>query len=355
MADLSNLDAAQTIKIAGSDTSGNETEFVSSTSGSLNVNVTNSTGASAVNIQDGGNSITVDGSVTAHDISNTVTTGTISALNGTVTLSSIAGVQSVLVAVSGTWGLLLRFEGETTSGTWESIYGTSVGSPSNYAAVVVANGNYIFNVAGYQGFRAKCITYTSGTINITMNASPKLWSVSSSQAGYWEVAQRDSIRKTYSVAVAALNVANNPTDIFTITGGSGVTTKITKIAISGTQTTAANRDVLLIKRSAANTGGTSTTPTIAGHLSSNGAASSVVRAYTANPSSLGASLGTVRASKVLIGTTTSATTEIVWQFANTPGQAIQLIGTSEVLAINLNGVTSAGNSLNIYVEWIEET
>lgn len=61
MADLSDINAAQTVKIVGNDATGVEQTPVQSLSdGSLKTNVANGSGASAVNIQDGGNSITID-------------------------------------------------------------------------------------------------------------------------------------------------------------------------------------------------------------------------------------------------------------------------------------------------------
>lgn len=66
MADLTDLQAAETVKIAGANPStGIENNYATvDASGNLAVTVNNASGASAVNIQDGGNSITVDGSVT---------------------------------------------------------------------------------------------------------------------------------------------------------------------------------------------------------------------------------------------------------------------------------------------------
>jgi len=49
------------------------TAALTSTGTSLNVNVTNASGGSAVNIQDGGNSITVDGTVAVSSVGGTVT------------------------------------------------------------------------------------------------------------------------------------------------------------------------------------------------------------------------------------------------------------------------------------------
>jgi hypothetical protein len=110
----------------------------------------------------------------------------------------------------------------------------------------------------------------------------------------------DTGKATYATTAVAFAYAASGTDIFTITGSATKTIRILRISVTGTQTTGAMRDVLLIKRSAANTGGTSATPTIAPYDSNSSAATAVVRNYTANPSALGASVGTIRAEKFFL-------------------------------------------------------
>lgn len=164
----------------------------------------------------------------------------------------------------------------------------------------------------------------------------------------------DNSKATYSASAVALGVASSPTDVFTITGSASKTIRITRLAVTGTQTTGAMRDVLIIKRSAANTGGTSATPTIASHDSTAAAATAVVRSYTANPSGLGVSVGTIRAQKLFISATTAVAGEFIMDWGPRNGQAVVLRGTSEVLAVNLNSVTSTGNSITVSIEWTEE-
>jgi hypothetical protein len=67
MADLSESQSSQAVKIAGANpSSGVETNFADvDASGNLSTKINNASGASAVNIQDGGNSITVDGTIAA--------------------------------------------------------------------------------------------------------------------------------------------------------------------------------------------------------------------------------------------------------------------------------------------------
>jgi len=165
---------------------------------------------------------------------------------------------------------------------------------------------------------------------------------------------RDGNIATYSASVTGLVAANNPTDIFTITGDTMRTVRVTYLEVTATQTTAAQRDIQILRRSTANTGGTSVTRTAVKHDTSGPpAAAATVRSYTANPT-LGTLVGTIRARKVFIATTSTNSDEFVLDFGTRPSKAIVLRDSSEVLAINLNGVSSAGNSFDISIEWTEE-
>lgn len=161
-------------------------------------------------------------------------------------------------------------------------------------------------------------------------------------------------KATYSASVNALAPALTPTDIFTVTGSATRTVKITKIQIDATATAAAVIAVFLPKRSTANAGGTSTAPTRVPLDSTNAAATATVLAYTANPTTLGTLVGNIRQEKLLVSTTTSSGETLLLQFGDTSGSPIVLRGTGEVLAFNLNAVSLAGGSINLFVEWTEE-
>ncbi len=175
----------------------------------------------------------------------------------------------------------------------------------------------------------------------------------------------DGQKATYSAAKVGLVPANSATDIFTITGAANKIIRITRIAITATTTSAtpAALDVLLLKRSTANSAGTSTgSPTPVPHDSANAAVSATVLAYTANPTT-GTLVGTALRNQKLFQTLATYTAtdfpakdQITWEFGNRPGaQAIALRGTGQVLAINLNGVTATATaSFDIDIEWTEE-
>jgi hypothetical protein len=164
----------------------------------------------------------------------------------------------------------------------------------------------------------------------------------------------DTAKATYSASAVSFSFANNGTDIFTITGSGTKTIRVTRIAVTGTQTTGAMRDVLLIKRSAANTGGTSATATAVPHDSTSAAATATVRSYTVNPSGLGTTVGTMRAEKFFLNAATAVSGSLIADFGPRYAQSIVLRGTGEVLAVNMNAVTSTGNSMTCTIEWTEE-
>jgi hypothetical protein len=129
-----------------------------------------------------------------------------------------------------------------------------------------------------------------------------------------------------------------------------------RIGFSAQETTAGVANVLLVKRSSANSGGTSAAATAVPNDSTNPAATATVLNYTANPTALGTAVGTVRAARIFIPTSGTDTSDFVneWDFGNIIGQAIVLRGTSQVLAINLNATTVTGGTWTCYVEWSEE-
>lgn len=143
------------------------------------------------------------------------------------------------------------------------------------------------------------------------------------------------------------------TDVFTITGSATKTIRITHIILSAVANTQIDVSTQLIKRSAADTGGTSTAPTRVPYDSTNLAATAVVAAYTANPT-LGTAVGTLATFKLSFVLTTSAAADILLEYGNRPTQAIVLRGAAQQLAINLNGTTITAGSLSITIEWTEE-
>lgn len=165
----------------------------------------------------------------------------------------------------------------------------------------------------------------------------------------------DGYKATYSTSISNLvPVATAATDIFTLTGSATKTVRVTRVTITGTQTTAAQVSILLVKRSTANTAGTSTANVAIPHDSTSAAATATSLSYTANPT-VGAAIGSaLRSRKVFVGTTTGNSDEYITDFGTRNSQSVVLRGTGQVFAVNLNGASIAGPSFNISIEWTEE-
>lgn len=162
-------------------------------------------------------------------------------------------------------------------------------------------------------------------------------------------------KATYAANIIALASVASATDIFTITGSATKTVKILRFGVSGIATAAASFVAQLIKRSTANTSGTSSAPAAVPHDSTSGAATATVLAYTGNPT-LGSTVGAVRSAYIGLTGTSGVTGGAIqeWLFSTANDQAVTLRGVAQVLALNLNGVTVTGGAFNVWVEWTEE-
>lgn len=160
---------------------------------------------------------------------------------------------------------------------------------------------------------------------------------------------------TYSAAITGLVVAAAATDVFTLRGSATKIVRVCQFSVSGTAGTALVANVQIIKRSTANTGGTSTAPVAVPNDSASPAATASALAYTANPTT-GTLVGVARTQKLLFDVTTGAgaSTSADYETHANGHRPLTLRGVAETLAINLAGVTLNTPSVNIYVEWTEE-
>lgn len=196
---------------------------------------------------------------------------------------------------------------------------------------------------------------TNGTINAGITADPP-----TNTASGLVVRNIPKIRETYGAASGNISVGTTATDVFTITGSASKTVYVHKITVTGNRTAHAHDLVQLIKRSTANTGGTSVTRTAVPYDSNNAAATATIRSYTANPT-IGTEVGVIYSRRVSFPVQTPSNAQgnggsvnpWVWEYSDI-GQPITLRGTSEVLAINLNGITITGGILQFSIEWSEE-
>lgn len=333
------------------------------------------------------------------------TSDSLSSFNDTVLLNThgVAGAEFLL---SGSWVGTVVAEGSLDG--FQNISNLSIVQTTGVITTsgVTSNGNYrILVVSNFTQIRLRMSAYTSGTANAIVNASQvtstqyvwqlnpanlnaqvvgnvasgatdsgnpvkiggtynsSLPTLSSGQRGDAQVDSNgrllavsipiDGTKDTFSACALAFTAANSATDIFTITGSASKTIRVTKIEITASQTTAGSNNVVVLKRSTANSAGTSTTLTNVKHDSNNASATATVRSYTANPTT-GTLVGNIRVDKMQIATALLTSQVITHDFGNRPSQSIVLRGTGEVLAINLNATTITGNNFNIFIEWTEE-
>jgi hypothetical protein len=95
--------------------------------------------------------------------------GTVSAANDTVALSSLQGESACIIDVSGTWSGVITPEAIVGS-TWFSIPVYPYGSATSVSTITV-NGDYTTSCAALKSIRARLSTATSGTASIFISAA----------------------------------------------------------------------------------------------------------------------------------------------------------------------------------------
>ena len=164
-------------------------------------------------------------------------------------------------------------------------------------------------------------------------------------------------RATFHYVAQDVTPVATATDVLVLSGSASKVIRVTKVSLVGTATAASIYDHYVIKRTAANTGGTSTSVTAAKSDSSDDAQTATLKLYTANPSGLGTGIS-VEANKTYLSasaTPGAAALPIVYTFGTRNDKAIVLRGTSESLAINFNGqAVPSGASLYLNIEWTED-
>lgn len=307
-----------------------------------------------------------------------VITGSIAVLNDTVDLLS-PNSATTIIQILGTWSGTLVIEGSNDGSNYVTLQIFNENSRT-LATSITANGSYISSTNGYQFYRIRASAWTSGTASIYGYGSDSVSNINSQSilrdslgnligssnsvlgtTDYGLIVRNiPKVRQTYSATAFNILPAANATDVFTITGSNTRTIYVHSVKVTGTRTSHQHNTIVLLKRSTANTGGTSTTRTAVPYDSTNGAATAVVLAYTANPT-LGTLIGEIYSATVSLPAQSpnnaqnngSGVVPWSWSFSAI-GQPITLRGNSQVLAVNLNGVTVAGGSLQYIVEWSEE-
>ena len=278
------------------------------------------------------------------------------AANGNGTPLALLGNASVILTVTMTgFTGTINFEVSEDSVNYDPIQvqqmGTNLITTSVTGSTTTSTHLYECSVAGLQNLRARVSGFSAGTVTVTAHAIPSTDAPRALNAVF-----TDGQKATYAASITGLASAASATDIFTITGSASKTIRVTRLEVSGQQTTAAAAQIIVLKRSTANTSGTSTNPTAVPYDSNSAAATATINAYTANPTT-GSLVGNLKAEYVFLaapGTATVGSDKLFLDFGNRPSQAIVLRGATQVLAVNLNGATVTGGAFDINIEWTEE-
>lgn len=189
------------------------------------------------------------------------------------------------------------------------------------------------------------LAQTSNPSNCTLSGCQQSWTQNGIQ----------SFVRTYKYSSLGNTPAATPTDLFTIAGAAGKTIRVTKIVLGGVAGTAGQLNPLIIRRSAADTGGTSTNPAALPRDTNNAAATATLTLYTVNPTGLGTTVGTLDSCRLYLNTNVLQPDVCAFTYGVNDDQLLVLRSATDVLAINFAGATvPATGAVDIDVEWTEE-
>lgn len=165
----------------------------------------------------------------------------------------------------------------------------------------------------------------------------------------------ESLKASYSVAVAAYAGYASATDISCLLNGGGKVGRLVRVAASGRAAAAAAFDILLIKRSTLGSGGTPTALTAGAHDSADSAASLAVFTYASAPA-VGTQVAIYRAQQTILipAGTAAAYNPVEFLFGVTNDKSL-VLRSFQGVCLNMNGTSApAGMALNIEWKWTEE-
>lgn len=159
---------------------------------------------------------------------------------------------------------------------------------------------------------------------------------------------------TYTCGVSNITAAATPTDVMTITPGSGKVLRVFWVEAYLTQTTAAPETVNYIRRSSADSGGTFVQDGINPADTIDGASTSTCGHYTANPAGLGTAAATLGNYRPLIPTATTIPTGYLGTpFGDLGTKPLVFRGANDIFAYSFGGQTIAGLNFHIQI-WFTE-
>jgi hypothetical protein len=191
-------------------------------------------------------------------------------------------------------------------------------------------------------------TYSAVLVSVKPIALPSV----PNQPGAFPFAKPYPDTTTTSYHSSASFAGSSTTDNSVFPGNATNTAILTKITVTCTQTTAGTVTLTLVKRSAADTSGTSATMTKVPDDSNYAAAVSAPLTYTGTGPSVGAAVGNLDVAQ--FGCNASATTGPNDIYIFRPAKPIVLRGTAQQVAIGFGGAITGG-TLTVTYDWIETT
>lgn len=169
--------------------------------------------------------------------------------------------------------------------------------------------------------------------------------------------QLPAVKASYLAFSPAFTPGATPQDVFTITGSATKLVRVLSVYLCSAQTSAGINNWQLVRRSTANTGGTSASVASIRSDLNDPVATATVLQYTANPTAgtlvgnaWGGFVGSPAAASVIAGNV-----GFFIDFVEDLGKPIILRSTSDVLAWNFNGAAlPAGLSIRAGVRFTEE-
>jgi hypothetical protein len=261
----------------------------------------------------------------------------------------INGQAAVRVQVSGTWSGTLAFEVSADGGlSYVPVHGHVVGT-IKLATSITANGQFLIPVAGATNFRVRATSFSSGIASIQLSST--VGAAVHINASPLQAAEIEGIKWTYWASLA-FAPASAATDAVVIQGSATKTVRIRRIILAAIAGSAADVLVSLIRRSAGDTGGTSSGVTLGRSDINDPTATASVSTYTANPT-VGTAVATLFELPMGMNTSSSGSQDrLNLTFGEEGGKSLVLRGTSDYLAINLNGASPTG--LYGTIEFTEE-
>jgi hypothetical protein len=193
--------------------------------------------------------------------------------------------------------------------------------------------------------------YQTSYLNGTAATQGRNGALSQGTDGLLWTAALPAMRPASYVASAAF-AGSSTTDNAVMPGNASNTVLVTRVKVSCTQTTAGTLTLALIKRSTADTVGTSAAMTPVPDDSNYSAASSAPLSYTGTGPTVGTAVGNVDNYKLGCIAPATATPNDIY-ILNRTQKPIVLRGTAQQLAVNFGNAAFTGGNITVTFEWIE--